>query len=284
MCKNFSSVALLFLLAACASSTGSPSLDKAQLRGADGKADSSAEGKICALIGAEPTCDLCDIAGWYGDGECDTFCQQHDSDCGTYCGGWLGDTCTADEFCDFTLDATCGYADASGTCAAKPEACTLQVDPVCGCNGETYSNTCIANAAGTSVLHAGGCEDAGVGEQCGANVCEVGELCCPGCPGQEPFGCVSAAMGCPLFKCVAPPVGNACGGLLGLGCAVGEFCNYAPEAICGAADQTGNCEAIPQACTAQYDPVCGCDDQTYGNECAAHAAGVSVISFGACAN
>jgi hypothetical protein len=76
---------------------------------------------------------------------------------------------------------------------------------------------------------------------------------------------------------------QACGGLRGLRCDEGEYCNYAPEALCGRADATGVCTAIPTVCTLELNPVCGCDSRTYSNACAAAAAGISVATEGKCA-
>jgi hypothetical protein len=89
----------------------------------------------------------------------------------------------------------------------------------------------------------------------------------------------SFAISCKDGGCLA----RACGGIAGLQCGTGQFCSYALEATCGAADQMGTCAAMPEVCTALYDPVCGCDGQTYGNACTAASAGVSVSAAGECA-
>ena len=74
-----------------------------------------------------------------------------------------------------------------------------------------------------------------------------------------------------------------CGGIAGIACPAKQYCAYAPEAQCGAADMSGTCAVVPDVCTLQLDEVCGCDDKTYGNACAAAQAGVSVRAKGACA-
>jgi hypothetical protein len=53
---------------------------------------------------------------------------------------------------------TCTIADNMGTCTEIPAACPENFDPVCGCDGETYSNDCHRLAAGASLSHDGECE------------------------------------------------------------------------------------------------------------------------------
>lgn len=83
-----------------------------------------------------------------------------------------------------------------------------------------------------------------------------------------------------------PPPGSgsgpkACGGLAGIACEDGQYCDMG-AVQCGAADGMGVCREKPQACTREYRPVCGCDDKTYGNACTAAAAGISVVRDGEC--
>ncbi len=75
-----------------------------------------------------------------------------------HCGGFAGLTCHANEFCDYTQAAQCGAGDQLGTCKALPQVCPHLVNPVCGCDGRTYNNSCEANRAGTSVASDGPCQ------------------------------------------------------------------------------------------------------------------------------
>jgi hypothetical protein len=65
--------------------------------------------------------------------------------------------CPDGRFCAFPAEADCGRADAPGVCAFRPEICITLFDPVCGCDGNTYSNSCSAAAAGVSVEFDGPC-------------------------------------------------------------------------------------------------------------------------------
>jgi hypothetical protein len=171
--------------------------------------------------------------------------SEIEDDAGTSrsCGSRGQQQCGRGQFCDFPESAQCGSFDAPGVCTDIPRACTKQYAPVCGCDGKTYGNACTASAASVSVLHDGECEPASDA-------------------GSEPE--------------------RSCGGLLGAQCQKGEFCDFPIEAMCGAADQTGICRAIPDVCFLVVAPVCGCDDKTYNNSCFAARAGVSVAKQGAC--
>ena len=76
---------------------------------------------------------------------------------GQFCGGFLGIPCgNKGEFCEFA-SGTCGKFDLGGACVIKPHICTRIFRPVCGCNGRTYGNDCVRQAAGVSKLHDGKC-------------------------------------------------------------------------------------------------------------------------------
>jgi len=76
---------------------------------------------------------------------------------GKQCGSIAGLTCAANEWCDPTPANACGGVDLAGSCQQVDVACSQLWQPVCGCDGKTYSSDCVRITHMVQLAHTGAC-------------------------------------------------------------------------------------------------------------------------------
>ncbi len=78
------------------------------------------------------------------------------------CGGPMNFRCPSDMYCEMTNN--CGGLDQEGICRSRPIQCKGEDKPVCGCDGQSYANSCFAAAKGVSIRSSGKCAEPSITE------------------------------------------------------------------------------------------------------------------------
>lgn len=85
------------------------------------------------------------------------YTRVQPSEGGRFCGGIASFPCGEGQVCD-PDPGMCDVSDVGGTCVLAPQFCPRIYQPVCGCNGRTYSNDCLRVMAGAAKFRDGECK------------------------------------------------------------------------------------------------------------------------------
>lgn len=177
---------------------------------------------------ANPGEDLCDVYNWYGDGECDTFCENADPDCGIQCDAIPVCENGYHEVLACRSDIECVGVTVCGTtiqCQPDIDCLSILSQPFRECpEGYDLVDECAPDA-GDCFIDEGFCGSPEI--ICQASRCEdAGPVCPPGMhPAQDWASCGEENPCVPDIECDAYP--SCADGMVEV-----ESCNDAQDTQC----------------------------------------------------
>ena len=201
----------------------------------DGLEDRVTDLETCACEGI--LAPVCGENGYTYINVCEAECRDigiTDADeCAVpVCGGNTGLVCEDGSFCE----TRAGCDDSQiGRCKEVPDTCSGDYEPVCGCDGVTYSNDCERRRAGVALDRTGRCDGSSV--ECSDNAdCLDDEFCSKPSRGED--SCES------MGECELRP----------------EACVMSLDPVCGCDGVTydNECEANASGTSVDHPGACDC--------------------------